>query len=182
MAKHGPVWRSFFHPLYAPSLAFAFPVLLGIVLAAILTPFGGWRGALLGMALATSLEIPIALRTLYVRLLTGKRNARDEDSGGPEYDSLGMTVRESPLSEFIIDVPLSRKKGLSYRAFALRCAILSGAIALALNLILAFTVMGLLYLAVGVVVAFATGPLLYLVLWLFWKLFGEELAAKGYRW
>lgn len=157
-------------------------MLVGIVLATILAPFGGWQGALLGMALGMSLEIPIALRTLCVRLLTGKRNVRDEDSDRPARDSLGTSPGESPPSEAVIHIAPSRKKGFSYRAFAQRCAILSGAISLVLNLILAFAVMGLLYLAVGVVVALATGPLMYLVLWLFWRLFEEELATKGYRW
>jgi archaellum biogenesis protein FlaJ (TadC family) len=52
----------------------------------------------------------------------------------------------------------------SYRSFALRCAALSGVISLAVNLVLTFTVMGLLYLPIGMAVALGTGPLLYLIL------------------
>jgi hypothetical protein len=187
LPSQGRVWRFFLDPLYTPRFAFAFPLLTGVVLASILGIMGGWRGALLGMALGMSLEIPIALRALFIHYVT---NGRKRTQQRPNHTGRGhLDVSESEFRDFgrvggapDEEVSATQEGRASFRSFALRCAVFSGATSLAVNLILSFTVLGVLYLPVGMVLGLCTGPLLYIILWLYWKVGGEDLVGTRYRW
>ncbi len=186
-SKHGPLWHFLLDPLYVCRAAFAIPLVMGIILGIVAGILAGLLAALYGMLLGLSIEIPMALYALWVRYLVRKRERRDgmidRPAPGPSIVS-GTEVPEfaSVPTEANDEVRTSLEGRLSYRSFALRCAILSGLISLVLNLVLAFTVMGLLYIPVGMVVALGTGPLLYLILWIYWKLGFEEIGGNRFRW
>jgi hypothetical protein len=74
LSKHGPVWRSFFDPLYTSGYVFILPVLTGMVFAAVMGVTGGWLGVPIGMLIGLSLEIPLAGRALLVGWVTRKKN------------------------------------------------------------------------------------------------------------
>ena len=186
-SKHGPLWHFLLDPLYVCRADFAIPLVLGIIFGTVAGILAGLLAALYGMLLGLSIEIPIALWALWIRYLVRQKERRDGRSDrpacGPAIVS-GTEVSEfaNVPSEASNEVRTSPEGKLSYRTFALRCAVVSGLISLVLNLVLAFTAMGLLYLPIGMVVALGTGPLLYLILWIYWKLGLEEVGGNRFRW
>jgi len=186
-SKHGPLWHFLLDPLYVCRATFAIPLVMGVILGIVAGILAGLLAALYGMLLGFSIEIPIVLYALFVRYLVRRKERRDgmihRPACGPAIIS-GTEVPEfASVPTEISNAELTSPEGkLSYRSFALWCAVLSGLISLVLNLVLAFTVMGLLYLPVGMVVALGTGPMLYLILWIYWKLGFEEIGGNRFRW
>jgi len=77
LSKHGPLWRSFFDPLYTSRYVFLLPVLTGMVFAIVMGATGGWLGVPIGMLIGLSLEIPLAARALLVHWVTGKGDSKN---------------------------------------------------------------------------------------------------------
>ena len=65
--RHGPIWRSFFDPLYTSRYAYAIPVLIGGIAAIIMGIAGGWGGVLGGIAMGLFLEGLYGARALLIR-------------------------------------------------------------------------------------------------------------------